>query len=92
MNHHTELTIAEVFESLTGYDQIKIKAHFGAPLTTLDAVMTNYAAAFIQCGRQGMTDVAAYEAAMSLTYDQIADAGGPGRFFASVTEATGKDD
>jgi hypothetical protein len=68
--------VDELFESLNGFDEIAICKHFGGhdvsdlksrPMTLLRALI------FVEKRREGMKDLAAKEAALSLTMREVSD-------------------
>lgn len=67
---HTDMTATEVFESLTGFDEIAIAQKFGTDVTVLaDTKPTMFmrALVYVLKRRDGMTDAEAKNAAMGLT-------------------------
>ncbi|MBS2939590.1 hypothetical protein KDN32_17765 [Nocardioides sp. J2M5] len=59
----------DMFESLTGFDEIAIAAHFGDKITNLHADPFAFlrALAFVDFRRGGQNDKDAYQSAMALT-------------------------
>lgn len=86
----TDLTAEEVFDSLTGFDEIAIAHHFGrtvAELAEKDSSMFGRALVFIVNRRDGATDDDARNAALGLTIKEFNKG-----FFAEPSEAeAGKD-
>lgn len=93
-----KITIGDMLESLTGFEEIAISKHFDADIATLlasQATMAGRSLVFINLKRSGMTDSAAKQSAMEMTLKVVDD------YFAEddeepmpeepVTEA-GKDD
>lgn len=69
-NTTTKATANEVFESLTGYEEIAVEKRFGAGVETLadgKPLRLLRALAFVQIKREGSDDAKAYDAAMNLT-------------------------
>lgn len=62
----------DMFESLTGFDEIAIAAHFGDKITALHADPFAFlrALAFVDKRRGGASDREAYEAAMNLSISE----------------------
>lgn len=67
-------TAEEVFDSLTGFDEIAISFHFGHTVSELaqsDASMFGRALVFIVKRREGLTDDEARNAAMEMTLKEF---------------------
>lgn len=86
----TELTIEEVSDSLTGFDEIAIAQHFGRTVTDLaqhDPSMFGRALVFVVERRDGKSDDDARNAALGMTLKEYA------AFFPDVSEGeSGKDE
>lgn len=77
-------TLEEVAESLTGFDEIAIKTHFGFHVADETAPPTMYARAliFVHQTRQGLKTQAAKDAALGMTLKDV------GEYFADDEEVT----
>jgi len=84
-------THEEVFDSITGFDEIAITTHFGhtlGELTVTDSSMFVRALIFVVKRREGLDDVKAREAALALTLKECNE-----EFFAEQSEEeAGKDE
>lgn len=72
-NAKTDLTAGEVFDSLTGHDELEIAEQFGrtiAELTDRDPSMWGRALVFVIFRREGENDRDAFVKAMGLTMKQ----------------------
>jgi hypothetical protein len=66
-------TGSEIFESLTGYDEIVIGERFGAPAEDLEGAKLGRCLIFTVKRREGLNDEEAYVAAMSLTMKAVSE-------------------
>ena len=84
-------TAEEVFDSITGFDEIAVATHFGHTVQALaetDASMFGRALVFVVKRREGLDDVKAREAALGLTLKECNEG-----FFAEPSEEeAGKDE
>ena len=85
----TTQTAEEVFDSLTGFDEIAISQHFGRTVSDLgsqDQSMFGRALVFVVKRREGANDDDARNAALGLTLTDLVG------FFAEASEESGKDE
>lgn len=85
----TALTVDEVFDSLTGFDEMAIAQHFGRTVTELgdDPSMFGRALVFVVQRRDGATDDAARNASLEMRMKDVTE------FFAVASEVeAGKDE
>jgi hypothetical protein len=84
----TDQTADEVFESLTGFDEIAISTVFGHAISTLedDRSMMARALVFVLNRRDGLTDVDAKAAAMEIRIGDLLT------YFAEESLESGKDE
>jgi hypothetical protein len=68
-----DATATELFESMTGYDEIAIGKAFGATPTELQGTLLGRAMVFIALRRAGSNDVDALDGAMKVTVKELAD-------------------
>ena len=61
------IDVQAVYESLTGFDEMAIKAKFGMPVAELDGATQSRTALFITRKREGMNDADAFKFAMGTT-------------------------
>lgn len=72
----TELTVSDVTDSLTGFDEIAIEKHMGMDIYTDRArkpVMLMRSLVFVMKRREGLSDVDAHKAALGMTVTEIHD-------------------
>lgn len=82
-------TSEQVFDSVTGFDEIAIAQHFGRTIMELaenDATMFARALVFVVVRREGEPDDAARTAALSISFKEL-----NGYFAEESVEAAGKD-
>lgn len=85
----SDLTVLEVSDSLTGFDEMAISQHFGCPVSELmetDASMWGRSLVFVLKRREGLSDDDARNAALSMTIKGVAD------YFPKESEESGKDE
>lgn len=84
-------TVAEVFDSVTGFEEIAVATHFGRTVEDLgnnDSRMFGRALVFVVKRREGLDDVAAREAALAMPFKELNE-----DFFAPDSkEEAGKDE
>lgn len=71
-----ELTADDMFESLTGHEEIAVKQMFGrtaVDLSQVDPLQFMRALIYVEQARRGLKDKQAWNAAQSLTLGQAAD-------------------
>lgn len=92
---HSDQTVEEIADSLTGFDEIAIKKAFGVPFSSLapdpkgqggDVFQFLRALAFTHRRREGDNDVTAYNTAQGLTTAEV------NGYFAEESAESGKDD
>ncbi|GAA1977495.1 hypothetical protein GCM10009798_43390 [Nocardioides panacihumi] len=68
-----DMTADDFFESLTGFDEIAIKQHFGASVSNLKDEPMDFmrALVFVAERREGKTDIQAKDAALTLTVREV---------------------
>lgn len=66
-----KVTSEELFESLTGFDEIAISQQFGSTPTDLPGTLLARALIFIAQRREGVSDSEAYQSAMSLPTGEL---------------------
>ena len=81
------VTATELFESMTGYDEIAIGKAFGADPTELKGSMLGRAMIFLLELRGGLADAEAFDAAMKVTAGELSD----GYFLPEDDEEAGKE-
>lgn len=64
-------TSEELFDSLTGFDELAIAQQFGAAPTDLLGTMLGRALLFVAQRREGVSDAEAYKAAMELPTGEL---------------------
>lgn len=81
-------TIGEVFDSLTGFDEMEITQHFGRTVADLteDGSMWARSMVFILKRREGVVDDDARTAALNMTLKDVRT------YFAEESEDSGKDE
>jgi hypothetical protein len=62
-----KIDMQAVYDSLTGFDEIAIKAKFGAPVAELDGAMQSRASLYVVSKREGMADADAFRHSMDIT-------------------------
>jgi hypothetical protein len=84
----TNLTAEEVLDSLSGFDEMAIKQHFGATLAELtkDETMLGRALVFVVKRRDGASDDTARNDALNLSLKGVLG------YFAEESEESGKDE
>lgn len=66
-----ELTAQETYDSLTGFEEIAIRKHFGMAVNELDKFTIGRALVFAHKRRDGLKDPEAYEAALAMTRSEV---------------------
>jgi hypothetical protein len=81
-------TAEEVLESLTGFDEMAIKQHFGSTVSDLagDQTMLGRGLVFVLKRRDGLNDDDARNAALGMPLKDITS------YFADESEESGKDE
>lgn len=67
-------TVAEVFDSVTGFEEIAVATHFGHTMEDLgsnDSRMFGRALVFVVKRRDGLDDAAAREAALAMPFKEL---------------------
>lgn len=84
----TQMTAEEILDSLTGFDEMAIKQHFGATVgeLTKDETMLGRALVFVAKRREGLADDDARNAALGMALKAVTS------FFAEESEGSGKDE
>lgn len=84
----TDQTASEVFDSLTGFDEMSITQHFGRPISELvdDSSMFGRALVFVLKRRDGANDDDARNAALEMTLKAVSG------YFAEESQESGKDE
>lgn len=88
----TDKTVTETFDSLTGFDEIAIKARFGQTIMALSESENKQettflrALAFVTERRNGSADAQAYSAVMETAIGFLMDGSGAGYFAPDAVE------
>jgi hypothetical protein len=84
----TDKTAEEVLDSLTGFDEMAIKQHFGQTVAglTKDETMLGRALVFVLKRRDGLVDDDARNAALEMSLKGVTS------YFAEDSEESGKDE